>query len=244
MGQNCWLGAETLNDEESLRPILSHGTLSVGFIGLAEMLFALFGGHHGEYETLNAFGLKLIGLMRAKLDAISQEKKLNYTLLATPAEGLSGRFVKLDRERYGVVEGVTDKDYYTNSFHIPVYYKTTAARKIELEAPYHALTNAGHIAYVELDGDPGRNLAAFEKIVLYMMERGVGYGAINHPIDRDAKCGYSGVIDGVVCPRCGRRETEREPFERIRRITGYLVGGLERFNDAKRAEESMRVKHG
>lgn len=244
MGQNCWLGAETLSNEESLRPILSHGTLSVGFIGLAEMLYALFGGHHGEYEILNTFGLKLIGLMRAKLDAISQEKKLNYTLLATPAEGLSGRFLRIDRERYGIIPGVTDKEFYTNSFHVPVEFPISIGDKIRKEAPYHELTNAGHITYVELNGDPSKNLTAFEKIVVTMMESGIGYGAINHPIDRDPECGYDGVIDGDVCPRCGRKETKAKPFERIRRITGYLVGGLERFNDAKRAEESLRVKHG
>lgn len=244
MGQNCWLDAETLDNEESLRPILSHGTLSVGFIGLAEMLYALFGGHHGEYETLNTFGLKLIGLMRAKLDKLAQEKKLNYTLLATPAEGLSGRFLRIDRERYGIVPGVTDKEFYTNSFHVPVEFPIFVGDKIRKEAPYHELTNAGHITYVELNGDPRINLSAFEKIVVTMMENGIGYGAINHPIDRDPDCGYEGFIDGRVCPKCGRKETKARPFERIRRITGYLVGGLERFNDAKRAEESMRVKHG
>ena len=204
MGQNCWLGAETLNNEESLRPILSHGTLSVGFIGLAEMLYALFGGHHGEYEILNTFGVKLIGLMRAKLDAISQEKKLNYTLLATPAEGLSGGFLRIDRERYGIVPGVTNKEFYTNSFHVPVEFPISIGDKIRKEAPYHELTNAGHITYVELNGDPSKNLTAFEKIVVTMMESGIGYGAINHPIDRDPECGYDGVIDGDVCPRCGR----------------------------------------
>ncbi|MBR2003294.1 MAG: hypothetical protein IJ991_03825 [Thermoguttaceae bacterium] len=244
MGQNCWLGAETLNNEESLRPILSHGTLSVEFVGLAEMLYALFGGHHGEYEILNTFGLKLIGLMRAKLDAISQEKKLNYTLLATPAEGLSGRFLRIDRERYGIIPGVTDKEFYTNSFHVPVEFPISIGDKIRKEAPYHELTNAGHITYVELNGDPSQNLTAFEKIVVTMMESGIGYGAINHPIDRDPDCGYEVIIDGDVCPKCGRKETKAKPFERIRRITGYLVGGLERFNDAKRAEESLRVKHG
>ena len=233
-----------IDDEESLRPILSHGTLSVGFIGLAEMLYALFGGHHGEYETLNNFGLKLVGLMRAKLDKLSQEKKLNYTLLATPAEGLSGRFLRIDRERYGIIPGVTDKEFYTNSFHVPVDYKILVGEKIAKEAPYHELTNAGHITYVELNGDPRINLNAFEKIVVTMMERGIGYGAINHPIDRDPECGFDGFIDGHVCPKCGRRETKAKPFTRIRRITGYLVGGLERFNDAKRAEESRRVKHG
>ena len=167
---------------------------------------------------------------------------MNFTLLATPAEGLSGRFVRMDRERFGSIEGVTDREYYTNSFHIPVYYPISAVKKIRLEAPYHALTNAGHITYVELDGDPLQNLEAFEKIVRVMHDAGIGYGSINHPVDRDPICGYNGII-GDTCPRCGRAE-ENTSFERIRRITGYLVGTLDRFNDAKRAEEHDRVKHG
>ena len=166
---------------------------------------------------------------------------MNYTLLATPAEGLSGRFVRLDKKRFGVIEGVTDRDYYTNSFHIPVYYDINAYRKIQLEAPYHALTNAGHISYVEMEGDVSQNLDAFEKIVRCMKEQGIGYGSINHPVDRDPICGYNGII-GDRCPLCGRTEGHVE-FERIRRITGYLVGTLNRFNDAKRAEEKDRVIH-
>ncbi|MGN0651193.1 MAG: anaerobic ribonucleoside-triphosphate reductase, partial [Oscillospiraceae bacterium] len=152
------------------------------------------------------------------------------------------RFVRIDKKKYGIIEGVTDRDYYTNSFHIPVYYNISAFKKIRLEAPYHALTNAGHISYVELDGDPLKNLDAFEQIVRCMKESGIGYGSINHPVDRDPICGYTGIIDDE-CPYCHRKEGDVK-FERIRRITGYLVGTLDRFNNAKRAEESQRVKHG
>ena len=180
--------------------------------------------------------------MRKYLDKLSDERHLNYTLLATPAEGLSGRFVRMDRERFGKIEGVTDREYYTNSFHVPVYYPISAFDKISIEAPYHALTNAGHISYVEMDGDPTKNLEAFEKIVRHMHDCGIGYGSINHPVDRDPLCGFNGII-GDTCPCCGREE-EGRPFERIRRITGYLVGTLDRFNNAKRAEERDRVKHG
>ena len=166
---------------------------------------------------------------------------MNFTLIGTPAEGTSGRFVKIDKEKYGLIKGVTDREYYTNSFHIPVYYEISAYEKITKEAPYHALTNAGHITYVELDGDPSMNPEAFERVVRCMKESGIGYGSINHPVDRDPVCGYTGVIEDV-CPKCGRSEGDIK-FERIRRITGYLVGTLDRFNDAKKAEERDRVKH-
>ena len=168
---------------------------------------------------------------------------MNFSLIATPAEGLSGRFVKIDRRIYGSIPGVTDREYYTNSFHVPVYHQINAFDKIKLEAPYHALTNAGHISYIELDGDPLNNLDAFERVVRAMKEAGIGYGSINHPVDRDPVCGYTGII-GDTCPCCGRSETEGDyGFERIRRITGYLVGTLDRFNNAKRAEVNDRVKH-
>ena len=241
MGQGVWLDSEKLDWDEEVREVLKHGTLSVGFIGLAETLKCLIGEHHGESERAQNLGLEIITFMRSKLDKLSQERKLNYTLLATPAEGLSGRFVKLDREKYGVIEGVTDREYYTNSFHVPVYYNIGAAKKIRTEAPYHALTNAGHISYVELDGDPTQNLEAFEKIVRIMKESGIGYGSINHPVDRDPVCGYNGII-GDTCPNCGRAEGDVH-FERIRRITGYLVGTMEKWNNAKRSEEKDRVKH-
>jgi ribonucleoside-triphosphate reductase len=214
----------------------------LGFIGLAECLTCLTGGHHGESAEAQALGLKIIGRLRSRMDNESLERRLNFSLIATPAEGLSGRFVKMDREIFGRVPGVTDRDYYTNSFHIPVYYPAGALQKIRLEAPYHALTNAGHITYVELDGDVSKNPEAFEKIVRVMKEAGIGYGSLNHPLDRDPACGYRGII-GNTCPKCGREEGGL-PFERIRRITGYLVGTVERFNNAKRAEERDRVKHG
>jgi len=243
MGQGIWLDADTLTRDEDLERVLRHGTLSVGFIGLAETLVALTGSHHGESAASQELGLEIIGHMRQLCDERAEQEQLNYTLLATPAEGLSGRFVKMDRDRYGSMPGITDREYYTNSFHVPVYFPITAKEKIDREAPYHALTNAGHISYIELDGDPALNLSVFEKLILYMKEAGIGYGSINHPLDRDPQCGYSGVI-GDTCPRCGRRESPQEPFERIRRITGYLVGTLDRFNDAKKSEVSQRVKHG
>ena len=242
MGEGVWLDSEKLGWDDEVREVLKHGTLSVGFIGLAETLVALIGEHHGQSERAQQLGLKIIGHMRERCDARSEEKKLNYTLLATPAEGLSGRFVKIDQKRYGKIEGVTDREYYTNSFHIPVYYPISAFDKIRLEAPYHALTNAGHISYIEMDGDPTKNLDAFEAVVRAMHDAGIGYGSINHPVDRDPVCGYNGII-GDVCPQCGRQEEEVH-FERIRRITGYLVGTLERFNNGKRAEEHDRVHHG
>ena len=242
MGQHVWRGSENLKWDDEVREVLKHGTLTVGFIGLAETLVALRGKHHGESGESQNLGLEIIGFMRSFLDRKAQETRLNYTLIATPAEGLSGRFVRLDRERFGVIPGVTDRDYYTNSFHIPVHFPISAFKKISLEAPYHALTNAGHITYVEMDGDPLENLEAFEKIVRHMHSAGVGYGSINHPVDRDPVCGFNGII-GDSCPQCGRAEEEHK-FERIRRITGYLVGTTDRFNNAKQAEEKERVKHG
>lgn len=242
MGQGIWHGSETLKPSDTIEEIIKHGTLSIGFIGLAETLVALTGEHHGQSKEAQALGLDIIGRMRSFCDRKSNETGMNFTLIATPAEGLSGRFVGIDKRKYGIIKGVADKDYYTNSFHVPVDYEISAFEKIQIEAPYHALTNAGHITYVELDGDPSKNLDAFVSIVKCMLESGIGYGAINHPIDRDPVCGYSGIIDNE-CPECGRYEDGGPGFERIRRITGYLVGGLERFNDAKRAEEANRVKH-
>ena len=242
MGQHVWIDSDKLKWDDEVREVLKHGTLTMGFIGLAEALVALRGKHHGESPESQNLGLEIVGFMRSYLDRKAQETGLNYTLIATPAEGLSGRFVRIDRERFGVLPGITDRDYYTNSFHVPVYFPINAFDKISLEAPYHALTNAGHITYVEMDGDPLQNLEAFEKIVRHMKETGVGYGSINHPIDRDPVCGYNGII-GDSCPQCGRGEEEHK-FERIRRITGYLVGTTDRFNNAKRTEEHDRVKHG
>jgi anaerobic ribonucleoside-triphosphate reductase len=242
MANGVWLDSERLGWDDEIREVIRHGTLSIGFIGLAETLKALIGVHHGESEKAQNLGLEIVRHMRERTDKESARRQMNFTLLATPAEGLTGRFIQLDRAKFGTIEGVTDREYYTNSFHIPVYFPLGAYRKIQLEAPYHALTNAGHITYVELDGNPAQNPAAFEKIVRVMKEAGVGYGSINHPVDRDPLCGHNGII-GDTCPQCGRRE-EGVQFERIRRITGYLVGTLDRFNNAKRAEEHDRVKHG
>lgn len=243
MGQGVWLGSDKLKKDDLIGEVLKHGTLSVGFIGLAETLKCLIGKHHGESGEAQALGLKIVGFMRKYLDRMAEEKRLNFSLLATPAEGLSGRFIRIDKERFGVLPGITDHEYYTNSFHIPVYFPISAFDKIRLEAPYHALTNAGHITYVELDGDLTQNPEAFEAVVHAMRKAGIGYGAINHPVDRDPVCGFNGVIHDV-CPKCGRRESDGGvPFERIRRITGYLVGTLDRFNDAKRTEVEERVKH-
>ncbi|MGN0701591.1 MAG: anaerobic ribonucleoside triphosphate reductase [Lentihominibacter sp.] len=243
MGQGVWIDSDKLKEDDTVGEILKHGTLSVGFIGLAECLKALMGVHHGESMEAQAMGLEIIGFMRKKLDEQSKKTGFNYTLLATPAEGLSGRFVRIDRAKYGVIEGVTDREYYTNSFHIPVYFNINAFEKIKKEAPYHALTNAGHISYIELDGDPTKNLDAFEQIVRCMKESGIGYGSINHPVDRDPVCGFTGIINNE-CPCCGRTEDYGDVgFERIRRITGYLVGTMDNWNDAKSAEEADRVKH-
>lgn len=242
MGQGVWIDSDNLDWEDEVREVLKHGTLSMGFIGLAETLKSLIGKHHGESEEAQKLGLKIIGHLRERMDEESQKCKLNFTLLATPAEGLSGRFVNIDKKRYGIIEGITDRDYYTNSFHVPVYYPISAYDKIAIEAPYHALTNAGHISYIEMDGDPTENLDAFERVIRCMKEKGIGYGSVNHPVDRDPVCGFSGII-GDQCPGCGRHENDGVPFDRIRRITGYLVGTLDRFNNAKRAEEHDRVKH-
>jgi ribonucleoside-triphosphate reductase len=244
MGQGVWIGSENLGPDDSVEEVLKHGTLSMGFIGLAETLVALTGKHHGESAESQKLGLEIIGHMRQRMDEESEKTGLNFTLLATPAEGLSGRFVKIDKKKYGIIKGVTDRDYYTNSFHIPVYYPIKAYKKIQLEGKYHELTNAGHISYVELDGDTCKNLDAFESIIRCMKESGIGYGSVNHPVDRDPVCGFNGIIDNE-CPKCHRKEGDGNPnFERIRRITGYLVGTTDRWNNAKRAEEKDRVKHG
>ena len=217
MGQGVWLDSDKLGPDDSVAEVLKHGTLSIGFIGLAETLKALVGKHHGESEAAQRLGLEIISRMRAFCDRKSEEMGLNFTLLATPAEGLSGRFVRIDQKKYGVIPGVTDREYYTNSFHVPVYYPISAFTKIEIEAPYHALTNAGHISYVELDGDTCKNPQAFEEIIRRMTENGVGYGSVNHPVDRDPVCGYTGVIDDV-CPRCGRRAGEPVSVERLNEL--------------------------
>lgn len=221
MGQGIWLDSDNLDPEDEIGEVLKHGTLTLGFIGLAECLKALTGAHHGESREAQELGLKIVGFLREKADKKADETGLNFSVIATPAEGLSGKFLRLDRKRFGELEGITDKDYYTNSFHIPVYYGISAYNKIRLEAPYHALTNGGHITYVEVDGDPSSNLEAFEDIIRGMKEMGIGYGSINHPVDRDPVCGYTGII-GDVCPRCGRRDGEGISSEVLKRLKGYV----------------------
>ena len=226
MGQGVWIHSEELGVDDTLEEVLKHGTLSIGFIGLAETLIALIGKHHGESEEAQKLGLEIIGHMRDMTDKMSEKHHLNFSLLATPAEGLSGRFVKIDKKRYGIIKGVTDKDYYCNSVHVPPYYDISAYEKINIEAPYHALCNAGHICYVELDGDVAENLEAFEQVVRCMHDAGIGYGAINHPVDRDPVCGYIGII-GDTCPCCGRREGEALTPEVYRNIIAKnRLGGV------------------
>lgn len=214
MGQGVWIDAEKLQRDDSVAEVLKHGTLTIGFIGLAETLKALTGKHHGESEKSYRLGLDIIGHMRKRMDEMADQTKLNWTLIATPAEGLSGRFINLDKKKYGIIKGVTDRDYYTNSFHVPVYYKMNAFDKIKKEAPFHALTNAGHISYVELDGDTCKNIDAFESVIKCMKEAGMGYGSVNHPVDRDPVCGYNGIID-ETCPRCGRKAGEGVPLSKL-----------------------------
>ncbi|MCH5190606.1 MAG: anaerobic ribonucleoside triphosphate reductase [Oscillospiraceae bacterium] len=220
MGQGIWIDSDKLGIDDEVREVLKHGTLTIGFIGLAETLKCLIGKHHGESKEAQNLGLEIIHHMRQRADEASEMTGLNFSLIATPAEGLSGRFVRMDRERYGVIEGVTDRAYYTNSFHIPVYFPIAAFDKIRLEAPYHALTNGGHISYVEMDGDPTQNLEAFEAVIRCMYDAGIGYGSINHPVDRDPVCGYTGII-GDVCPRCGRRDGEGVDIEVLKKLKGY-----------------------
>lgn len=217
MGQNIWLDSDNIGEYDTVSEVLRHGTLTVGFIGLAETLKALIGKHHGESAEAQKLGLAIIGHMRKRMDDEAQKTKLNFSLIATPAEGLSGRFVKIDRKIYGSIPGVTNREYYTNSFHIPVYYPISAYKKIQLEAPYHNLTNGGHISYIEMDGDPTKNLTAFEAIIRCMHDNGIGYGSVNHPVDRDPVCGYTGIINGV-CPKCGRSEAAHKRHVILKRM--------------------------
>ena len=217
MGQGVWIDSDNLEPDDSVAEVLKHGTLTMGFIGLAECLKALIGKHHGESEDAQKLGLRIISHMRQRMDDEAKRTKLNWSLIATPAEGLSGRFVRIDRQRYGEIEGVTDRDYYTNSFHVPVYFPIAAVDKIRIEGPYHSLTNGGHISYVEMDGDPTKNVKAFEAIIRCMHDNGVGYGSVNHPVDRDPVCGYNGLI-GDICPRCGRTEAEHHHHQVVPRI--------------------------
>ncbi|WP_257936114.1 anaerobic ribonucleoside triphosphate reductase [Campylobacter lari] len=241
MGEGIWIDSDTLKENDSVEKVIAHGTLAIGYIGLCESLIALIGSHHGQSQEARELGLQIVRFMREFVDEKALKDKLNFSLIATPAEGLSGRFLKLDQKKYGILKGITDKDFYTNSFHIPVDFPISIYEKIQIEAPYHELNNGGHITYVELNGDVSKNLESFERIIKCMKESNIGYGSINFPLDRDPVCGYSGMID-EFCPKCHRKEDDIK-FERIRRITGYLVGTLDRFNDAKKAEVHARIKH-
>lgn len=243
MGQGIWLDSEKLGPDDEIGEVLKHGSLSIGFIGLAETLIALYGHHHGEGQEYWDKGYAIVKHMRDYTDKVASETHLNFSVLATPAESYCGAALRKCRAKYGVIEGVTDKDYFVNSCHIPPAFNITAYDKIRLEAPFHELCNAGHIAYVEVDGDASNNPKAIEAIVKCMHDNNIGYGAINHPVDTDPVCGYTGIINDT-CPNCGRKETEDNRFIRLRRITGYLTTSLEFWNDAKKAEEKDRVKHG
>lgn len=235
-----WEGSDRLSPEDRVAPVLKQGTLGVGFIGLAECLIALIGEHHGESARAQKLGVEIVGFILEHVNALSEKYDLNYSVLATPAEGLSGKFTKKDRKKYGTVAGVTDKDYYTNSNHVPVYYKCSAKHKAEVEGPYHEMTRGGHIFYVELDGDATHNIEAIDDIVKLMDNYNIGYASVNHNRNRCMDCGYEDADkDLVVCPVCGSAH-----IDRLQRITGYLVGTTDRWNDAKLAELHDRVTHG
>jgi len=237
MGQQLYLDSEGLKPNDTIEKAIKHGTLTVGFIGLAECLVALTGTHHGQNQSSQALGISIVSHMRRRCDEASKKHSLNYSLLATPAEQLSGKFTKLDVERYGILEGVTDKAWYTNSFHVPVEFDITALDKIAIEGPYHKYCNAGHISYVELESAPGQNIEAYERLIRAMAEADMGYGAVNFPVDICRECGTSGLLNEANCTNCGS-----DNISRVRRITGYL-STLDRFNDFKRAEEQSRHKH-
>lgn len=240
-GQGVWTDGEKLDPEDTVEEVLKHGTFGMGFIGLAESLKAYMGVHHGESEKAQEIGYELIKFMREYTDEKSNVYYLNISLYATPAEGLSGKFTKIDRKNFGIIEGVTDRDYYTNSYHVPVYHKITSKKKIDIEAPYHQLSNGGSIGYVEFDGNARENQEAFKQIIDYAISKDMSYIAINHPVDRCENCKYEGVI-GTSCPKCGCEEEDL--FSRIRRVTGYLNGDYKkRFNPFKVSEVEDRVTH-
>ena len=234
-----WVGAEKLKPEETIESVINHGTLGIGFIGLAECLVALIGHHHGESEEAQKLGLKIVTYMRDRANEFSEQYHHNYSILATPAEGLSGKFTKKDRKQFGIIPGVTDRDYYTNSNHVPVYYKCTAMKKAQIEAPYHDLTRGGHIFYVEIDGDATHNPAVIASVVDMMDKYNMGYGSVNHNRNRCLDCGYENADANLeVCPKCGSRH-----IDKLQRITGYLVGTTDRWNSGKLAELHDRVTH-
>lgn len=237
--QGLWIDSETLGSNDEVRPVLKHGTLGIGFIGLAECLVALIGKHHGESDEAQELGLRIIGSMRNCVQAFSEHFDMNFSVLATPAEGLSGRFTKKDKQKYGIIPGVTDRDYYTNSNHVPVYYKCSASHKAKVEAPYHDMTRGGHIFYVELDGDATHNVEAVMNVVDLMDKFNIGYCSINHTRNRCLDCGYEDAQKVLhVCPNCGS-----ENIDTLQRITGYLVGTTDRWNSAKLAELKDRKTH-
>ncbi|MDR0289985.1 MAG: anaerobic ribonucleoside-triphosphate reductase [Treponema sp.] len=237
MGQKLYLDSEGLSFNDSIEKAIRHGTLSIGFIGLAECLVALTGKHHGESAEAQALGVAIVSHMRRRCDEASKKYELNFSLLATPAEQLSGKFTQLDIERYSVISGITDKKWYTNSFHVPVEYQISALEKIAIEGAYHKYCNAGHISYVELQSAPEQNLEAFESLVRAMAEADMGYAAVNFPVDICCDCGLNSVIYDDVCPQCGGNN-----ISRVRRITGYL-STIDRFNDSKLAEVQHRQVH-
>lgn len=238
--RSLWLGADQLNPNDSIEAVINQGTLSIGFIGLAECLKALLGVHHGESDEAQKLGLKIVSYMRERCNEYTEKYHHNFSVLATPAEGLSGKFTKIDRKEFGVLEGITDRDYYTNSNHVPVYYKCSARHKAEVEAPYHEMTRAGHIFYVEIDGDATHNPQVIMNVVDMMDHYNMGYGSVNHNRNRCMECGYENADAHLEsCPRCGSTH-----IDRLQRITGYLVGTTDRWNSGKLAELNDRVIHG
>ena len=234
-----WLDSDKLSDNDTIEAVINHGTLGIGFIGLAETLIALCGKHHGESQEAQELGLRIVSFMKDKAGEFSEKYRHNFSVLATPAEGLSGRFTKGDKKKFGVIPGITDKDYYTNSNHVPVYYKCTPKHKAEVEAPYHPLTGGGHIFYVEIDGDATHNPEAIMAIVDLMDKYDIGYGSVNHNRNRCMDCGFENADEGLsVCPHCGSGK-----IDKLQRITGYLVGTTDRWNSAKLAELKDRVVH-
>ena len=237
--RSLWSGAEQLSPNETIEKVINQGTLSIGFIGLAECLKALLGVHHGESDEAQQLGLRIVDYMRCRCNEFSEKYHHNFSLLATPAEGLSGKFTKVDRKKFGVLEGITDRDYYTNSNHVPVYYKCSARHKAEVEAPYHEMTRAGHIFYVEMDGDATHNPQAIMNVVDMMDHYNMGYGSVNHNRNRCLDCGFENAEANLeVCPQCGSKH-----LDRLQRITGYLVGTTDRWNSGKLAELKDRVIH-
>jgi len=234
-----WNGADALSPEDTIESVINQGTLGIGFIGLAECLVALTGHHHGEDEESQKLGLRIVSHMRSRVNEFCETYKHNYSVLATPAEGLSGKFTAQDRKTFGVIPGVTDKIYYTNSNHVPVYYRCSPRHKARIEAPYHELTRGGHIFYVEIDGDATHNPQAIADIVNLMDQHNIGYGSVNHNRNRCMECGYEDAAESLdVCPKCGSKH-----IDKLQRITGYLVGTTDRWNKAKLAELNDRVVH-